>query len=298
MFLTMGDIFPGGASEEDLARYYRPRPGLPFTVMRLGGEPRLVWTTFTSGQVDLDIKGVTDLVVPQCRDRSAHCVRRLGDKARCDRLRRQDGGDELLHDKRDFRVYQPYQGVLPPARSDNTARGPRALLSADRGCAPRRPGLRFCASTVGSLHDPFAGDPGPLDRWLEVRPRNTITVLDTHDGIGVIDAGANGLRPSERGLLNDEQVASLVESIHANAGEASLLAAVGAASNLDLYQVNSTFFDALGRDEHRYLLAHAVRCFVPGIPQVYYVGLLAGVSDVELFERTGVGRDINRHHCA
>ena len=66
--------------------------------------------------------------------------------------------------------------------------------------------------------------------------------------------------------------------------------------NLDLYQVNTTFFEAFGRDEHRYLLARAVQLFVPGIPQVYYVGLLAGVNDVVLFERTGVGRDINRHH--
>jgi sucrose phosphorylase len=34
----------------------------------------------------------------------------------------------------------------------------------------------------------------------------------------------------------------------------------------------------------------------PGIPQVYYVGLLAGSGDMELLARTGVGRDINRHH--
>ena len=32
---------------------------------------------------------------------------------------------------------------------------------------------------------------------------------------------------------------------------------------------------------------------MPGIPQVYYVGLLAGTNDMA---RTGVGRDINRHH--
>jgi sucrose phosphorylase len=36
--------------------------------------------------------------------------------------------------------------------------------------------------------------------------------------------------------------------------------------------------------------------FTPGIPQVYYVGLLAGSNDMELLERTGVGRDVNRHY--
>ena len=36
--------------------------------------------------------------------------------------------------------------------------------------------------------------------------------------------------------------------------------------------------------------------FLPGIPQVYYVGLLAGENDMALLQRNGVGRDINRHH--
>jgi len=36
--------------------------------------------------------------------------------------------------------------------------------------------------------------------------------------------------------------------------------------------------------------------FLPGIPQIYYVGLLAGHNDVDLLHATGVGRDINRHH--
>ena len=35
---------------------------------------------------------------------------------------------------------------------------------------------------------------------------------------------------------------------------------------------------------------------MPGIPQVYYVGLPAGTNDMALLARTGVGRDINRHH--
>jgi sucrose phosphorylase len=37
---------------------------------------------------------------------------------------------------------------------------------------------------------------------------------------------------------------------------------------------------------------------MPGVPQVYYVGLLAGENDMALLQQTGVGRDINRHHYA
>jgi sucrose phosphorylase len=52
----------------------------------------------------------------------------------------------------------------------------------------------------------------------------------------------------------------------------------------------------MGRSEHEYLLARAIQFFLPGIPQVYYVGLLAGGNDMDLLARTGVGRDINRHY--
>ena len=39
-----------------------------------------------------------------------------------------------------------------------------------------------------------------------------------------------------------------------------------------------------------------IQFLAPGVPQVYYVGLLAGENDLELLARTGVGRDVNRHH--
>ena len=52
----------------------------------------------------------------------------------------------------------------------------------------------------------------------------------------------------------------------------------------------------MGRDDDAYLLARAIQFFLPGVPQVYYVGLLAGHNDAALLARTGVGRDINRHY--
>ncbi len=77
---------------------------------------------------------------------------------------------------------------------------------------------------------------------------------------------------------------------------ASRQATGAAASNLDLYQVNCTFYDALGARDDEYLIARALQFFAPGVPQVYYAGLLAGSNDLELLRRTGVGRDINRHY--
>jgi sucrose phosphorylase len=136
-----------------------------------------------------------------------------------------------------------------------------------------------------------------LKQWIAIRPANALTVLDTHDGIGVIDIGAEGHQPGARkGLVNEQGIERLVQQIHANSGGESLRATGAAASNLDLYQVNCTFYDALGRDDLRYLLSRAIQFFLPGIPQVYYVGLLAGTNDMQLLATTQVGRDINRHH--
>ena len=57
LFLTYGRVFPQGASESDLLKIYRPRPGLPFTKMRLDdGTERLLWTTFTPEQIDIDVR--------------------------------------------------------------------------------------------------------------------------------------------------------------------------------------------------------------------------------------------------
>jgi sucrose phosphorylase len=58
--------------------------------------------------------------------------------------------------------------------------------------------------------------------------------------------------------------------------------------------VNCSYFSALGGDDHRYLIARLIQFLCPGIPQVYYGGLLAATNDTALLNKTGVGRDINR----
>jgi sucrose phosphorylase len=149
------------------------------------------------------------------------------------------------------------------------------------------------------LHSLYSGTSIALRKWIAVRPVNALTVLDTHDGIGIIDIGADPLnRAACPGLIESHKVDALVEQIHVRSQGQSRKATGAAASNLDLYQVNCTYFDALGGDARSYLLARVTQLFLPGIPQIYYVGLLAGANDMDLLERTGVGRDINRHYYA
>ena len=63
-----------------------------------------------------------------------------------------------------------------------------------------------------------------------------------------------------------------------------------------IYQITCTFYDALMQNDDAYIAARAIQLFTPGIPQVYYVGWLAGVNDEELMNGSGELRDINRHY--
>ncbi|HUN93569.1 MAG TPA: sucrose phosphorylase [Burkholderiaceae bacterium] len=295
MFLTLGKVFAAGATEEQLLAIYRPRPGLPFTTAIVGdGERRILWTTFTPQQIDIDVEspqGTAYLDGILGRFQSAG-VRTIRLDAVGYAIKRAGTSCFMIPETYDF-----IDDLVRRARW----RGMQVLVEIH---AHYRQQIQI-ARRVDWVYD-FALPPlllhafhgrraRHLAHWLEVRPRNAVTVLDTHDGIGMIDIGADTRDGgSEAGLVPPDELAALVDRIHdASRGE-SRAATGAAASNLDLYQVNCTYLDALGGNERAYLAARALQLFVPGVPQVYYVGFLAGRNDMQLLAKTGVGRDINR----
>lgn len=295
MFLTMSTVFPEGASEGELTRIYRPRPGLPFTPYRVAGTLRLVWTTFTPQQIDIDVFHPTTL---RYLDTILDAVAASGaSMVRLDAV----GYAVKTPGTTSFMTEETY-AFIGEFTDKARARGLEVLVEVhsyyrrqvDIGKAVDR--VYDFALPPLILHSLYTGDATALHEWLMIRPENAVTVLDTHDGIGVIDVGADQSNPDSPGLLPPEAIDALVTTMHAKSGGSSAAATGAAASNLDLYQVNCTYYDALGADDRAYLAARAIQFFVPGIPQVYYVGALAGHNDTELLARTGIGRDINRHH--
>jgi sucrose phosphorylase len=61
------------------------------------------------------------------------------------------------------------------------------------------------------------------------------------------------------------------------------------------HQINATLPNILANDT-AYFISRAVQFFLPGEPQVYYVGLFNGMDDQELFRKSDQGRDVNRHN--
>lgn len=133
----------------------------------------------------------------------------------------------------------------------------------------------------------YYGNTKYLKSWLLRSPDKQFTTLDTHDGIGVVDV---------KDLLPDEEIERTKEDIFKFGANVKKIYNTAAYNNLDIYQVNCSYYSACGDDDDSYLLARAVQFFAKGIPQVYYVGLLAGKNDLKLLEETKVGRNINRHY--
>ncbi len=296
MFLHLDRVFADGATEADLLAIYRPRPGLPLTPVTLADRSRrIMWTTFTSHQIDLDVDdhatlAYHDLILDTFQqhgirmvrlDAVGYAVKTPGTTsfmtaetfAFIDGLtqRAHERGIEVLvevhaHWRRQVeiarRVDRVYDFALPPL----------------------------------VLHALYTGRVNRLAEWMRIRPDNAVTVLDTHDGIGVIDVGPDANQVEHLGLLSADEIDELVDGIHEASRGTSLMATGNAASNVDLYQVNCTFRDAVGRDDDALFIARLIQVWLPGIPQVYYVGLLGGVNDTDLLEATGVGRDVNRHY--
>ena len=295
MFLTMDRVFPKGATAEDLLAIYRPRPGLPFTVATLAsGERKVFWTTFTPQQIDIDVAHpqgrayLEDILATLAGsgvnivrlDAVGYAVKKAGTS--CFML------PETIAFAREFAASAKRRGIEVLVEI-------HAHYRTQIDIARHVDWVYDFALPPLLLHALFFGNAACLKSWIAIRPHNAITVLDTHDGIGVIDIGADE-HLKLAGLVPPAQLSALVERIHVNSRGESQRATGAAASNLDLYQVNCTYFDALGQDDKAYLIARAVQFFLPGIPQIYYVGLLAGENDMALLQASGVGRDINRHH--
>jgi len=97
-------------------------------------------------------------------------------------------------------------------------------------------------------------------------------------------------------LMTPEEIDQTLNCLYEKGCNTRKLYSGGEYDNLDIYQVNCTYYSALEANDDAYIAARAIQFFAPGIPQVYYVGLLAGENDLELLERTKNGRDINRHN--
>jgi sucrose phosphorylase len=124
----------------------------------------------------------------------------------------------------------------------------------------------------------------------------TVNMLGCHDGIPVLDLkgkDVNGFY--NKGLLEDTEIESIMTTIMERGGRVKNLYDPSG-NKISYYQINATFFSALGEDEQKLLLARVIQMFMPGIPQVWYLDIFAGKNNYEAADNGGSAghKEINR----
>jgi len=278
----------GPISPDDLARIHIRKEKEPFREVTFAdGTTGRVWCTFTEHQIDLDFNSPKTYALMEDTirflaargvklfrlDAFGYTTKKIGTSCFLvepdvydllkwiDGVARESGAETLpeVHDHASFQYAIALHGMHPYGF---------ALA----------PLLLYSLLDANSVY---------LKQWLRMCPRNQLTVLDTHDGICI---------PDVEGILPKAEIQAVVDNVSQRSADPILRRSAANVHSVGaIYQLTCTYYDALKRNDDAYIAARAIQFFAPGIPQVYYVGLLAGSNDLELMEATGELRDINRH---
>lgn len=289
MFLSFKKFNKDGEiSEADLAKVYTRKPRPPYTFLeRPDGSREKIWCTFDYEQIDLDWESqktkdvMRNYLIHLARSRAkvirmdafAYTTIEIG--TNCFFLEPQTW--ELLKWLEDFVL--PFDTEILPEVHEH--------YSYQQKLSEKGFWCYDFALPILVLHTLYHHTNKRLVDWFSICPRKQFTTLDTHDGLGIVDV---------EGLLSQDEIDRTINGLYEKGSNIKEIYSGPDYQNLDIYQVNCTYYSALESNDDSYIAARAIQFFAPGIPQVYYVGLLAGENDIELVERTMLGRNINRHN--
>ena len=295
LFITLDKVWPAGdPPPDDIARIFLRKPNAPFstvTIEETGVEER-IWTSFGtadwSEQIDLDVtsQATRALVSEWLRFLAERGVRIVRLDAVGYVIKKPGTSCFMVEPE----VFEFLDWITDVAATFGLAVLPEVH---DRYSTHQRlaehgfwtydfvlPGLLLATLVSGKV--------GRLASHLAGSPARQFTMLDCHDGIPI--------RPDLDGILEPDEMLGLAAVIRDRGGNVNRILSGTDSTGVDVHQLNCTYFSALGADDERYVAARAIHLFARGVPQVYYVGLLAGRNDTAAVELLGEGRAINRHN--
>jgi sucrose phosphorylase len=294
LFITLDKIWPhGDPPATDLARIFLRKPDTPFSTITIGdtGETERIWTSFgtstSAEQIDLDVnaQATRELISEWLRTLAMHRARIVRLDA-IGYITKKPGTNCFMVEPEIYKflewiteVADQHDLTLLPEVHDRHATHERLTARGYWTYDFVLPGL-----VLDALH---TGRSAALATHLTASPDKQFTTLDCHDGIPV--------RPDLDGVLAPDALRNLAARTVARGGNVNHILSPADPAQLDVHQLNCTYYSALDRDDDRYLTARAIQLFAKGVPQIYYVGLLAGDNDRAAVARSGDGRAINRH---
>lgn len=289
LFLNWDKFWPENRpTQADIDLIYKRKDRAPYQEITFAdGSKTKLWNTFGEEQIDLDVRNkvTQDFIrktLRQLIDHGADIIRLDAFAYAVKKL-----------DANDFFVEPEIWDLLKQVQDDISDQGAMILpeihehYSMPFKIAKHGYFIYDFALPMVTLYSLYSGSSLELAKWLKMCPMKQFTTLDTHDGIGVVDA---------RDILTPEEIDYTTKELYQVGANVKKKYSSAEYHNLDIYQINTTFYSALGDDDQKYFMARLLQVFAPGIPQIYYVGLLAGKNDIKLLENTKEGRNINRHY--
>lgn len=289
MFLSFDKLARNGwIGDKDLDKVYTRKPRPPYlTLERPDGSLEKIWCTFDYEQIDLDYDA------PKTREVMRRFLIRLV-RNRPKMIRLDAIGYTTVELGTDCFFVEPKIWEYLAWFNDYAAAFDTQILpevhkhySFQLKLAEKGYWCYDFSLPMLVLHALYNGTAARIKAWLRKCPKKQITTLDTHDGIGVVDV---------QDLLTEDEIHKTIENLYSKGSNVKRIYSQSQYNNLDIYQINCTYYSALGCRDDAYLAARTIQFFTPGVPQVYYVGLLAGENDIQLVEKTRLGRNINRHN--
>lgn len=296
------DAFIVVKPDTDLSKVVRPR-ALPLltAVQTVSGE-RLVWTTFSTDQIDLNFADPNVLL--RIVDLLLLYVTHGAEIIRLDAIAYlwKKIGTTCIHLEETHRVVRLFRAVLD-------AVAPGVMLITETN-VPHEENISYFGDGTNEaqlvyqfplpplvMHTLSAGDATHLTEWardLSLPSNQTAfyNFLASHDGIGV--------RPVE-GILTPDEVRALVDRTQAHGGHVSFKTNPDGSESV--YELNISYFDAisdpqsdepLSRQVDRFMVSQAVMLALQGVPAIYVHSFFGSRNDYEGVERTGRYRSINR----
>ena len=292
----------------DLSDVVRPRVHPLLTPVETSVGEKLVWTTFSEDQIDLNYAHPPVLL--RIVEILLSYVARGAQLIRLDAIAYlwKTPGTPSIHLEETHRVIKLMRCVLD-------AVAPATVLITETN-VPHRENISYFGTPISGagstdeaqmvyqfplppliMHSILSGSARAISKWasgLEQPPGDAtfFNFTASHDGIGVMPA---------RGLLTEDEIQALVDAAIAHGGRVSCKANPDGSQSV--YELNISYFDALSdpaADEplsvqiSRFCVSQAIMLALAGVPGIYVHSLIGSRSWNDGVVQTGRNRTINR----
>lgn len=294
------EFFIEESPETDLSLVTRPRTSPLLTKVETRHGTKHVWTTFSADQVDLNWANPD--VFFEMLDTLLFYINQGATVIRMDAVAFlwKEMGTTCLHHENTHEIIRLLRNIMDVV-------APEVILLTETN-VPHEENISYFGQGDEAhmvyqfslppllLHGLLREDASHLSQWAASLPPlpdgcTFFNFTASHDGIG--------MRPLQ-GILPDEELNFLVESVQARRGKVSFRSMPDGSQTP--YELNCTYFSALSDPDdpfseasaQRFLVSQHVAMALQGIPGIYIHSLLASPNDVAAAESSGINRRINR----